>query len=71
MLDLQEQMGKTIPKLSTLKSSVRLNIQRLIEEHEEALNAAKENGTTETIEKLDKLRHILEEKKYDAINIGE
>ena len=41
---------KKILKLSTLKSSTRLNIQRLREENDEALNDAKENGTTETIE---------------------
>ena len=34
------------------------------------LNAIKDNGTTETIEKPDKLRHTLEGKKVDVINIG-
>ena len=43
-------MGKTILKLSTLKISACLNIQKLREEHNEALNYTKENGKTETIE---------------------
>ena len=34
------------------------------------MNAAKDNGITETIEKLDKLRQILE-KKRDYREIGE
>ena len=38
-------------------------MQRLIEEHEEVLSAANENGTKETIEKLDKLCQFLEDKK--------
>ena len=50
VLDLQEYMDKTILKLSTLKSSTRLNMQQLREEHDEALNAANDNGETETIE---------------------
>ena len=62
MLDLQEIMDKTILKLATLKSSACLNIQRLREEHKEALNSAKNNGTTETIEELDKLCQTIEEK---------
>ena len=49
VLDFQERMDKTILKLSTLKTSARLNMQRLIEEHDEALNAAKDNGTRENI----------------------
>ena len=48
--NLQEQMGKIILKLATLKISVRLNIQLLREEHDKDLNSANENGTTETIE---------------------
>ena len=63
VLDLHEQMGKTILKLGTLKISECLNIQKLIEEHNEALNASKDNGTTETIEELYKLRKTLEYKK--------
>ena len=55
-------MNKKILKLETLKSSSRLNIQKLREEHNEALNAVKGNGTTETIEELDKLCQNLEEK---------
>ena len=53
-------MGKEIIKLASLKSSTRLNIQKLREEHDKYLNATKENGTTETIEEPDKLRQILE-----------
>ena len=37
-------------KLATLKSSARFNMHQLREEHDEALNATKHNGTTETIE---------------------
>ena len=54
---------KKILRLATLKSSARLNLQGLREEHDEILNAAKNNGTTETIEELDKLRQILKDKK--------
>ena len=46
-------------------------MQRLIEDHDGALDVAKDNGTTETIEKLDKLLQILEDKKCDAMEIGE
>ena len=35
------------------------------------MNAAKDNGTTETIEKLEKLRQIMEDKKVDAMEVGE
>ena len=38
-------------------------MQQLIEENYEFLNADKENGTTENIEELGKLRQNLEEKK--------
>ena len=40
-----------------------MNIQGLREEHDEALNAVKDNGATEFVEELDKLHQILEEKK--------
>ena len=50
VLDLQECMDKTIVKLETLKISARLNIQKLIEEHHEALNSDKDSGTTGIIE---------------------
>ena len=53
-------MGKAIPKIAALKISVRFNMQRLIEEHDNVLNAAKDNGTTETIEELEKLRQTME-----------
>ena len=42
-------------------------MKRLIEEHNEALNDVKDNVTTENIEELDKLCHILEYKKGDAM----
>ena len=63
MLALQERMEKKILKLSTLKSYAHLNMQQLREEHDEALNATNDNGTTETIEELHKLRQTLEDKK--------
>ena len=37
-------------------------MQRLREEHDEALNSTKDNSTTETIEEHDKLRQNMEEK---------
>ena len=55
-------MGKAIPKIAALKISVRFNMQRLIEEHDNVLNAAKDNGTTETIEELEKLRQTMEKR---------
>ena len=64
MLDLQEHMEKIILELETLKRSTCLNMHRLREEHDEALNAANENGTTENIEELDKLSQTLEDKIY-------
>ena len=63
MIYLQEYMEQKILKLSTLKRSTRFNMHRLREERNEVLNAAKYNSTTETIEELDKLRQIMEEKK--------
>ena len=56
-------MGKTILKLATLKSSNPLHMQQMREGYDKALNYAKENGTTETIEELEKLHQIMEEKK--------
>ena len=44
--------------------SARFNMQKLREEHYEALNAAKDNGTTETIEELYRLSQTLEYKIY-------
>ena len=64
-------MGKIILKLATLNISVRFNIQWMGEEHYIKLNAAKENVTTETIEELDKLCQIMEDKKGDVMKIGE
>ena len=55
---------KIILKLATLNSSTCFNIKRLREEHDEALNAAKDNGTKETIEELDKLSQNPEDKMY-------
>ena len=64
VLDFQERMEKTILKLATLKRSTHFSMQQLIEEEDEALNVAKDNGTTETIEELDKLSRTLEEKMW-------
>ena len=50
LINFQEQMIKIILKLATLKIPVSLNIRWLREEHDRELNAAKDNGTTETIE---------------------
>ena len=55
-------MYKIILILATLKISTPFNMKKLREEHGEALDAAKNNGTTETIEKLDKLCQTLENK---------
>ena len=71
MISLQELMGKKILKIATLKSSACLNMQRLREEHDKALNAAKKNGTTEIIKELDNLHQILENKKGDVMKIGD
>ena len=57
--------------MSTLKISACLNTQWLREEHNKSLNAAKEIGTSENIEELDKLRQVLEDKKDDVVYIGE
>ena len=46
-------------------------MQLLREEHDEDLNAAKDHGTTETIEELYKLRETLEDKIGDVMEIGE
>ena len=62
VLDLKEHMDKTFLKISTLKSSTHFIMQRPREEHDEVLNAAKDNGTAETIEELDKLSLTLENK---------
>ena len=56
-------MEKAVLKLETLKISDRFNMQQLIEEHDDVLNAARDNGTTETIEELDKLHQNMEYKK--------
>ena len=66
MLNFQKRMGKTIIKLATLKSSTRLNLHQLREEHNEGLNAAEDYGATEFVEELDNLRQILEDKKVDT-----
>ena len=54
-----------------MKSSICFNMQWLREEHDEALNAAKYNGTTETIECRYKLSQTLEDKIGDVMGIGE
>ena len=45
-----------------LKISAYFNIYRLKKEHDEALNTAEHNDTTATIEDIENLRHILEDK---------
>ena len=62
---------KKILKLETLKISFCLNVQRLQEEHYESMNASKKNCTTETIEELDKLHKIMEDKKYYIMETGQ
>ena len=62
VLHLYTRMDKKILKLTTLKSFARLNMQRVIEEHSEALNVAKDNGTTETIGEIEKFCQTLEDK---------
>ena len=44
---------------------------QLREEHNEALNAAKGNGTTETVEWIVKLRQTLKDKKLDVMKISD
>ena len=44
-------------------------MNQLKEEHDGALNDAKDNGTTENIEELDKLRQNPEDKKFDVMEI--
>ena len=56
-LNLQELTDNNFLELATLKSSTRLNMQRLREEHDEVINDAKDNGTTKNIEELEKLCH--------------
>ena len=60
-------MGKNIIKLSALKSSSYLNMQWMREEHDEMLNYSNDNNTTETIEELDKLHQISEDKEGDVM----
>ena len=70
VLDLRERTDKKIIKIATLKSSTHLNMQQMREVHNEALNATKDNGTTETTKELDRLRQTLEAKKVDSTEIG-
>ena len=44
-----------------MMSYTRFDMHRLREEHYEVMNATKDNGATKFIEKLDKLRQILED----------
>ena len=67
MVYLQELKDKTILKLVTLKRNASLNMQWQREEHVEALNASKNNGTTKTIEELDKLHQNMEDKINDVM----
>ena len=46
-------------------------MQKPRREHDYALNDAKDNDTTGTIEELDKLRQILQDKYSDAVENGE
>ena len=46
-------------------------MQLLREKHDEELNSTKDNGTTENIKELDKLRQILIGKKGDVVKIDE
>ena len=46
-------------------------MHKLREEQYEVINAAKYNGTIDTFEELDRLRQILEEKRGDAMEIGD
>ena len=48
-----------------------LNMKRIREEHNKALSAAKDNGTTETIEEIENLCQLMEGKKGDVKKIGE
>ena len=64
-------MYKKPLKLANLNISIRLNIWQLIEEHNEALNTTKDNERKKFNEELDKLRQISEDKKGDAMEIGE
>ena len=66
VLDLQERMKKKL-KLATLKSYACLNTHQRREECDKALNSSKENVTTETIEELEKLCQILEDKRVDSM----
>ena len=64
-------MVKIILNLATLKISAHLNIQWLREDHDKELNSAKDKGTTETIEELDKLCQMTEDKEGDVTKIGD
>ena len=70
MIDLQEHMKKK-PKLATLNMSTCFNVERLNEEHDEALNDTKENGTSENIEGLYKLHLTLKYQKGDVMKCFE
>ena len=47
VFDLKYHMDKTILKIATLKRSAHLNMYQPREEHDEALNATKDNGAIE------------------------
>ena len=70
MLD-SKMHEKKILKLSTLKRSTSLNRQQLREEHDEALNTANYNCTTESIGQNEKLRQTSEDRKGEDMEIGE
>ena len=64
-------MHEKNPKRATLKSSVCLNKQVLREEHDEAMNTTKDNGTTYTIVEIEKLHQNVDDKIGDVMKIGE
>ena len=67
----EKSHGQIIVNLATLKISDHFSMHKLREEQYEVINAAKYNGTIDTFEELDRLRQILEEKRGDAMEIGD
>ena len=58
---IKNSWTKQILKLVTLYKSTCLNMQRLREEHYEALNSTKDNGKRKTIEEIDELSKTRED----------
>ena len=71
MIDFKEHAENKNSKTSKPEELCHLNMQQLREEHDKALNAAKENNTTETIEEIDKLHQTLEYNTGDVMEIGD